>query len=65
MSERDFSRRFVIGAAPASLAVASAFRAEAAVTPSLQDDIRTFVGFGEHRCGTPGELRSAEWIYLE
>jgi hypothetical protein len=62
VSQTDFSRRFVIGAAPASLAVASAFKANAAVTPSLEDDIRTFVGFGEHRCGTIGELRSAEWI---
>jgi hypothetical protein len=60
--QTDFSRRFVIGAAPASLAVAGAFNAEAAVTPSLEDDIRTFVSFGEHRCGTIGELRSAEWI---
>jgi hypothetical protein len=29
---------------------------------SLADDIATYVGFGEHRAGTPGEVNTAGWL---
>lgn len=29
---------------------------------SLKHDLSTFVGFGEHRVGTPGEVATVKWL---
>jgi hypothetical protein len=58
---RAWSRRLVIGAGSAAMVAAGASQA-AAAEQSLADDIRTFVDFGEHRCGAEGERRTARWL---
>jgi hypothetical protein len=44
----------------ASASGASARKRTAA--PSLADDVGTYVGFGPHRVGTPGQRKTARWL---
>jgi hypothetical protein len=50
------TRRTLLGA-PLALAVPAM-----ATESSLADDVATFVGFGEHRAGTPGERKTIRWL---
>ena len=51
-------------AAPSVLALSSmsSVSSLAATSPSLAEDVATYVGFGEHRAGMPSEARTVNWL---
>jgi hypothetical protein len=55
-------RSFLALAMAASTASGQRVLARSSVTPSLAQDLATYVGFGEHRVGTAGEHRTARWL---
>ena len=54
------SRRAVVGSGAALAATGGAAYGQA--SDSLAQDVATYVGFGEHRCGTLAESRTVEWL---
>jgi hypothetical protein len=63
-SQFRITRRAVCASAIGAVPLVAGFSAATAQgrVPSLADDVNTYVGFGEHRAGTPTEGRTAAWI---